>query len=194
MKISHRGPTKTDYSVEKLSWSTRLHYFEFFFVHSSFLQRLKGLKCFAIMLHGSWEHRSFSSEKPSERFKYADEVQLFMLKIITPCASEPLSSTATYDNMTSFFAFRVFKQSAAVGLTPTVCFDLKWRVGGGRVQRRQFLRQSLGRATRGCQRTGSPIWRRWHCKCDIPSCNINLRVNRTHNWLLNTSETLCWRQ
>lgn len=53
-----------------------------------------------------------------------------MLKI-TPYASEPLSSAATYDDVTSFFAFRVFKQSTAVGLTPTVCFDLKWRVGDG---------------------------------------------------------------
>lgn len=80
------------------------------------------------MLHGSWKCRSFSAEKPSERFKYADEVQHFVLKIIL-YASEPLSSTATYDDVTSFFAFRVFKQSTAVGLTPTVCFDLKWRVG-----------------------------------------------------------------
>lgn len=129
----------------------------------------------------SCDHACFSSEKRSDCFKYA--LCLRLLRVL-------VSRYLWHD---IFFAFRVFKQSTTVGLTPTVCFDLKWRVGDWG-EGAGALQQSLGRATGGCQRTGSPIWRRWHCKCDIPSCNINLRVNRTHNWLLNTSETLCWRQ
>lgn len=39
----------------------------------------------------------------------------------------------------------------------------------------------------------NPIWKRQHCMCDIPSCFINLPVNCTHNWVLNTA-CVVWRK